>query len=209
VCLAVFVVTAGQGYYTAGTYLALIAAGSVALEQRVRRRTLVLAIAVVAAVVALPPFLPLMSANRLAHSPWAGGAENQLETVGWPQLVDQVAATYHGLPAQRRARTTILTTNYGEAGAIDRFGPSRGLPAAYSGHNGYADWGPPPQRDTSVVAVWEDGPPPLLRNCRRISRIRNGQGVSNEERQRAAIYVCEAPAQGWAAAWPHLKHLSS
>jgi hypothetical protein len=169
----------------------------------------VVTVAVVAAALVLPAFLPLMPAGRLARSAWAGGAENQLETVGWPQLVDQVTLAYDRLPTHERARTTILTSNYGEAGAIARYGPSHGLPPPYSGHNGYGDWGPPPRQDTSVVAVSEDGPPPLLRSCRRISRVHNGEGVSNEESQRAAIYLCEAPAQGWTAAWPHLEHLSS
>jgi hypothetical protein len=207
--LVVFVITAGQGYYTAGTYPALIAAGAVALERRVRRRALVLSVAVVLALIALPPFLPLLSATQLANSPWSGSGENQFETVGWPELVHQVAATYDRLPAAQRAHTTILTTNYGEAGAIARFGPSHGLPTAYSGHNGFGDWGPPPQRDTSVVAVSEDGAPGLLRHCRRGAAIHNREGVSNEESQYAAIYVCEAPAQGWRAAWPRIRHLSS
>ncbi len=136
-------------------------------------------------------------------------AENQFETVGWPDLVDQVATTYDGLPASQRARTTILTINYGEAGAIARYGPSHGLPTAYSGHNGFADWGPPPQRDTSVIAVWEGGAPSQLRRCHRVAAVHNRDGVSNEETENAAIYVCEAPAQGWRAAWPHLRHLDS
>ena len=209
VSLVVFTVTAGQGYYTGGTYPALIAAGAVALEQRVRRPALVLGVATFAAAIALPPFLPLLSPAALTNSAWRASAENQFETVGWPDLVDQVAATYHRLPASQRARTTILTTNYGEAGAIARYGPSHSLPEPYSGHNGFGDWGPPPERDTSVVSVSEDGPPPLLRSCRRVSAIHNSDGVSNEESENAAIYVCRSPAQGWRAAWPRIKHLSS
>lgn len=34
----------------------------------------------------------------------------------------------------------IVTDNYGEAGAIDLLGRRSGLPRAYSGHNGYANW---------------------------------------------------------------------
>ena len=208
-CLIVFVVTAGQGYYTAGIYPALIAAGAIALERRVRRRVLVLGVATLAAIVALPPFLPLLSATDLYNSPYRAPAENQFETVGWPDLVAQVAETYDALPASQRARTTILTSNYGEAGAISRYGPEHGLPAAYSGHNGFGDWGPPPERDTSVIAISEGGPPRLLKQCQRVAAVHNRDGVANEETENAAIYVCEAPAQGWAAAWPHLRHLDS
>jgi hypothetical protein len=42
-----------------------------------------------------------------------------------------------------------------------------------------------------------------------VTAIRNSDGVSNEESQDAAIYVCRSPAQGWRAAWPRIKHLSS
>ena len=146
----------------------------------------------------------------LQQSSYRGPAENQFETVGWPDLVDQVAETYDALPASQRATTRSSTSNYGEAGAISRVqGRSNGLPAAYSGHNGFGDWGPPPERDTSVIAISEGGPPRLLRQCQRVAAVHNRDGVSNEETENAAIYVCEAPAQGWAAAWPHLRHLDS
>ena len=46
------------------------------------------------------------------------------------------------LPAEDRARLGILATNYGEAGAIDLYGPRYGLPPAISPHNNYWLWGP-------------------------------------------------------------------
>jgi hypothetical protein len=39
-----------------------------------------------------------------------------------------------------------VTGNYGQAGAIDYFGPDLGLPRAISGHNNYWLWG---YRDTT------------------------------------------------------------
>ena len=41
------------------------------------------------------------------------------------------------VPAAQRARTTILAGNYGEAGAIERYGPGDGLPQVYSGANNF------------------------------------------------------------------------
>jgi hypothetical protein len=61
---------------------------------------------------------------------------------GWNELVDAVARVYDGLPAATRGRVTIVASNYGEAGAIDVFGPRLGLPHAVSGHNQYFLWGP-------------------------------------------------------------------
>src|SRR3546814_17285482 len=66
----------------------------------------------------------------------------------WPELVAQVAAVHHALPEVERARTAIYANNYGEAGAINRYGPAYGLPTAISGINsywarGYGDVPPP------------------------------------------------------------------
>ena len=42
---------------------------------------------------------------------------------GWPELVAEVARIYHALPPEDRARAAIFANNYGEAGAINLFGP--------------------------------------------------------------------------------------
>lgn len=60
------------------------------------------------------------------------------ETIGWPAFTEQVSDVSREQPAG----AIILTSNYGEAGAIDRFGP--GLPRAYSGYHAYHDWGARP-----------------------------------------------------------------
>ncbi len=61
---------------------------------------------------------------------------------GWHEMVDKVAAIYNALPPQERAVTGIYTGNYGEASAINIFGPKYGLPVAISGHQNYWLWGP-------------------------------------------------------------------
>ena len=212
VVVVVFVATAGQGYYGAGIYPPLIAAGAVGLEARARRQRVragfVVAVVVLASALA-PAALPLLPARSLQASGWAGAAENQFESVGWPRLVDDVAAAYRSLPPAERAGAVLLTSNYGEAGAIDLYGPSLGLPRAYSGHNAYGWWGPPPDGGSAVVAVAEDGPPRLLPGCRLVAPVTNDEGVRNEESERAAIYLCAPPASGWALVWPQLRHLSS
>jgi hypothetical protein len=206
--MAVFTVTAGQGYYPAGLYPALIAAGAVVVERRSRWRWLVAAAVVATSAMTLPIALPVLSPSRLAASAWSGPGEVQRETVGWPGFVDQVAAAYRSIPAPERRNATVFTANYGEAGAVDLYGPSRGLPPAWSGHNGYALWGPPAQGYAPVVVVWEDGAPTdRFSGCRLAGKV--VMPVANEEADRASIYVCEQPIGGWRAAWPLLTHLSS
>jgi hypothetical protein len=73
--------------------------------------------------------------------------------VAWPKLVAQVAAAYRALPAGQRSSTAILTGNYGEAGAIDRYGPQHGLPQAYCGSNSFWFLGPPPAAESAAIVV--------------------------------------------------------
>jgi hypothetical protein len=56
-------------------------------------------------------------------------------------MASTVASVYKALPPRDRDAATILTSNYGEAGAIDYFGPEFGLPKAISPHNNYWLWG--------------------------------------------------------------------
>ena len=104
---------------------------------------------------------------------------------------------------------TLLTGNYGEAGAVDRYGPSLGLPAVYSGANNYWLWGPPPARDTVAVAINVD--PALLRrefaHVRVAAVYRNGLGVADDE-QGAVVYVATGLRGSWAAAWPAFRDYS-
>ncbi len=105
------------------------------------------------------------------------------ETVGWPRFSDTVAAVYRSLPASTRARTAIFTHNYGEAGAIAHYGPALGLPYPYSGHNGWALWGPPPNSDTTALLVGIDRQQAEhdFTGCRLRARINNGEGLDNQE----------------------------
>ena len=60
---------------------------------------------------------------------------------GWQEVVDAVAKAYSRLPAEDRARVAIVAPSFGEAGAVDLFGPALGLPGAISTHNNYWLWG--------------------------------------------------------------------
>jgi hypothetical protein len=118
-----------------------------------------------------------------------------------------VAAVYGSLPPEQQQRSVIVTGNYGEAGAIDRYGPAHGLPPVYSAHNQLYYYGPPrPER--TVVIAWTQNvarTQRLFTECEVRARLDNGFGVDNEE-QGSAIMVCQLPAEGWAAIWPELQH---
>jgi hypothetical protein len=204
-----FLVGDGKGYYLAGLYPALIAAGAIGVEVRLRRgRWALVALVVATSVLLVPAALPVLSQARLSASGWATPGEDSLETVGWPAFTDAVAAAYRSIPEADRGHAVIFAGNYGEAGALERFGPSRGLPPVYSGHNGFALWGPPPADAAPVIVISESGTPQRFPDCRLASRVDTGAGVDNEE-QGAGVYVCGAPTGGWRAAWPSLTHLDA
>jgi 4-amino-4-deoxy-L-arabinose transferase-like glycosyltransferase len=210
VLAGVFMATAGKPYYLAGLLPALIGAGAVQVDgwlQRGRahaRRALFAAALASCTAVSLVIALPVLPARSLG--PVLAMNEDVGEMVGWPQFTRTIAGVYRRLPDRRRA--VLLTRNYGEAGAIDRYGPALGLPHAYSGHNAYGDWGPPPPGAAPVIAV---GLRPhelaaRLRGCREAARIDNGLGVDNQE-QGTAVMVCAGPRRAWAREWPALRHL--
>jgi 4-amino-4-deoxy-L-arabinose transferase-like glycosyltransferase len=210
VLAVVFMATGGKPYYLAGLLPVLIAAGALQVDgwlgrgrMRARRALLVATVAVSALVSAIIA-LPVLRADDVG--PVIAVDADVGETIGWPQLARTVADAFQGLPDARRA--VILARNYGEAGAIDRYGPALGLPHAYSGHNAYGEWGPPADGDAPVIAV---GLPPeeiaaQLRGCRLVARIDNPAGVDNEERGRA-VMVCRGPRRPWSREWPALRHL--
>lgn len=205
--LAIVAVTAGQVYYIAGTYPALIAVGAVTVE-RWRRRALVVAGTAVSALVMLPAALPLLPPATLDDTAWAEIAEPLRESVGWPGLVEQVARAHRNLPAESRSSAVVFTANYGQAGAVEEYGAPLGLPLpAYSGHNGFAAWGPPAEDRGPVLLVWQGDPSRVFAGCRPQGRVQTG--VRNEESEESSVYICEGPVGGWRAVWPRVTHLSA
>jgi hypothetical protein len=59
------------------------------------------------------------------------------EEIGWDELSQTVANVNNSLRAAERANTGILTGNYGEAGALNLYGPGLGLPHAMNGTNSF------------------------------------------------------------------------
>ena len=103
--------------------------------------------------------------------------------------------------------TAIFTDNYGEAGAIDILGTERRLPRAYSGHNGFSQWGMPPSFDTyAMLAGFNSGADaaPYFDECRNLAVVNNGLGLGNDE-QGLPVMLCRTGAP-WSALWPHLRH---
>ena len=114
---------------------------------------------------------------------------------------------YASLPAARRRTTVVLASNYGEAGAVDHYGPADGLPAVYSGHMAYWYWGPPPGSATTAVAVGFERSA-LAAFCGTLllaTRLNNHLDVNDDE-QSEPVWVCSDLRAPWTRIWPTLRH---
>jgi hypothetical protein len=212
-------VLGGKPYYPGAAYTFLLAAGTVPLERRLaarrrKARRFTPAVALGAAMLAGGAIgaqiaLPVLPATALHTVPLQKINYDLAETIAWPKLVALVAREYAALPAAQRQHATILTGNYGEAGALDRYGPGLGLPQAYSGANNFWLWGPPPATDTTAIAVNLD-PALLYREFARVRQVAtfdNGLGVSDDE-QGARIFVVSGLKSAWGQAWPAFRDYS-
>jgi hypothetical protein len=132
---------------------------------------------------------------------------NMGETVGWPDLVAEVGAVYRSLGPPERVSTVVVTANYGEAGAIDRYGSRYGLPAAFSGHNSYWFWGVPhPPLGTAILVGFRSvARLGSFRDVVLAARIHNAAGVRNDE-EGAPIWLCRGQLRPWPAIWRILRH---
>jgi hypothetical protein len=211
--LAITFLVGAKPYYTGGLLLVVLAAGGAPLERWVARhaRARLLLVPAVALSVAASVFLalPVTPVESVHVTPIAEINEDAIEMIGWPRFVETVAKVRDAMPEPDRSNVVIFTGNYGEAGAIDRFGPALGLPSAYSGHNSYARFRIPPGNAGPVIVL---GYGPLsvksdFKDCVESARIDNGVDLDNEE-QDGQVWTCSGPIRPWAELWPQLRHLS-
>ncbi|HUZ52536.1 MAG TPA: glycosyltransferase family 39 protein [Streptosporangiaceae bacterium] len=212
-------VLGGKAYYPGGAYTFLLAAGCVPVERwlatrkplagRIRPAALAGAAMLLSAAVFLPVALPVLPASALRTVPLQKINYDLAESIAWPRQVALMAREYDALPAGLRRHTTVLAGNYGEAGALDRYGPGSGLPQVYSGANTFWLWGPPPAADSAAIAINVD--PALLRreftHVRLVATFWNGLGVSDDE-QGAQIYLATGLKSAWSRAWPAFRNYS-
>jgi len=214
VLLGVLFLTGAKPYYTMGLLLSLLGAGGVVAEHRLAtrphaRRRLGIAIAATA-VLAAAVALPLVPVGDVHATPIPVVNEDAVETIGWPRFAATVAGVVDRLPPARRAHAVVFTGNYGEAGAIARYGPALGLPAVYSGHNAFWRFARPPDGAAPVIVLGHSaaGLRGSFTGCVLSAQIDDGVEVDNEE-QGGAVWTCSGTARPWSELWPQLRHLDA
>lgn len=199
--LASFALVQARDYYLAPAYPMLLAAGAVALEAWLSKRDpaarrwslaavgVVMTVALASTVVIALPVSPIGSTGwRISRSVH----DNFAEQVGWPELAAETARVYRALPPAERARTAVFANNYGEAGAINRYGPRHGLPRAISTVNSYWARGPGDPPPLAVIVLGDDaeGVADTPADCTLAGRVHIPHGVENEEASHPDIFVC-------------------
>jgi hypothetical protein len=155
-------------------WVASLSAARALIVRRVTWRALAVSAVLVAAVV-----LPIAPVN----SRWWGVAnklnDNFNEEIGWPDLVEKVAATRDSLPVNDRNRVGILASDSGEAGAINLYGPAYGLPRAISGMNSHwlRGYGDPPQETLILIGFGRDFAEQVFESCEFAGYITNRYGI--------------------------------
>ena len=225
VTLVEFIFMHGKHYYLAPAYPMLFAAGSVAVERLFSVRLKWLKPALIAAIIGLaallaPIELPILSPEKLVAyikaihfepprtetSHTAALPQYFADQFGWEEMVTAVAHVYHHLRPEDEKRAAIFCQNYGEAGAIDFFGPKLGLPPAISGHQNYFLWGP---RDYTgeVVLVLDTDADDERQQFASVEDL--GQVVSSPWampwEQRMHIYLCRDLEENLRDFWPKVK----
>jgi hypothetical protein len=123
---------------------------------------------------------------------------------GWEEMAAQVARVYNSLPPEVRARTVIFAQTYGQAGAIDLFGPKYGLPPAISGHQTYFLWGPRGYTGESMI-VMDD----RVENLEKLfSSVRKAASVFHPYSmpyQHFDVFYCQGLHPPLAEFWPRVK----
>jgi hypothetical protein len=226
VILAEFIILHGKSYYLAPAYPMLLAAGGVAVERVFANRLKWCKPALLVAILAtgalfVPLAVPILPPGKLVAYMRAIGLQlPRTETAhtaplpqifadqfGWQEMVASMAHVYHHLRPEDEKRAAIFCQNYGEAGAIDFFGPKFGLPPAISGHQNYFLWGP---RDWTgevalVLDTRDDDERELFASVEDLGQIVSSPWAMPFER-RTHIYLCRNLKMNVGGLWPRLKN---
>jgi hypothetical protein len=226
VFLAEMMALHGKMYYVAPVYPMIFAAGAVWVEHVTRSKAWIwakpafaFAIAAVSAIYA-PTILPILSVpNFLAYEQKMGIEQQKFEhqqqgvlpqiyadMFGWEEMAQHVAAYYKTLPPEERQKTAIFANDYGEAGAIDFFGPKYGLPKAIGGNQNYWIWGPREYTGESLIVLGEGHERNMQTKCASYSVVGDAKNPLSRPDEWLPIYHCRGFKWDLQTFWPELKH---
>jgi hypothetical protein len=123
---------------------------------------------------------------------------------GWPEMAAAVARAYDTLTPEEKTKCAIFAQNYGQAGAIDHFGPAYGLPNAISGHQSYFLWGPRGATGEVLIVLDDDRETleQLFADVRPAGEVTHPYSMPYEH---WTIHICRKPKVSMNELWPKVK----
>lgn len=209
-----------------GFYAILFGAGAAAIATWSERpgrgwlRPAALALAAGSGLFVAPITLPLLSPAWVAAYAQATGILPRIERgktspipqwladrTGWPEFVDDVGAAFSSLSTEDRARAILYAPSYGQAGALELYGPARGLPpTTICNHNTYHLWSSG-RTDADVLVAAGAKEEDLRRLFRdvRLVRIHRCEYCMSW-RDEMPIFVARGAREPLSRYWPALRH---
>ena len=177
------------------------------------------ALIIIGGLLAAPLALPILSPENLVRYEEAVGLDNPRsqtgqagslpehfgDEFGWREMAAAVARVYDALPPGERGKAAIFAKNYGEAGAINFFGPPLGLPHAISGHQNYWYWGPGDYPGEVIIALQYSREELLKMGCESAANgpmLDDRYSMAEEHFQ---VTICRGLHPSLSEQWPNLK----
>lgn len=223
--LGLMMILKGKFYYVAPVYPVIFAAGAVYFEHLTEHRRLrwirpaYAALMLAVGALIAPTIIPILPVETfIAYSKRLGITQQKFENqpqselpqifadmCGWEERVRIVATYFHSLTPEEQKVTAIGAPDYGQAGAIDFFGPKYGLPKAISGNNNYWIWGPRNYTGQSLILMNEGSPEKYDTLCNSLTLVARPSDPYSRPDANRPIYHCRGLKLDLQKLWPRLK----
>jgi hypothetical protein len=224
-----FVILAGHSSRPdriASIYTFFMASGAVAIEHYLKsnwKRAVQISLAVLmvsGGIILTPAFCPILPPQALKSYLAGMGLHFDIEEgkkgepipqwladrIGWQELASDVSLVYNALPENEKQNTVIISTSYGEAGALELYGPEFGLPPVFATHNSFHSWGPPSDSVRTYIGVMID-----IDDVRpRFDSVQEAKVFHcpdcTKPQQNIPIYILRGPKFSIEKEWPNFKN---
>ena len=225
VSFTAFVVLKGKNYYLAPIYPMLLASGAVLIEvgtERIRQSWLkpaIIMLLLAGGAWFAPLVVPVLSVDHfiaymrsLSFKPpvtehsheRAVLPQHYADQFGWEELTAKTAEAWSRLAPEQRSDCAIFGQDYGQAGAVDFFGPRYGLPPALSGHQTYFLWGPRGYSGNCMI-ILDDNKKELDQLFEHVEFVGTSDNPYALERN-IPVFICKGAKFGsLSQLWPKLK----